>query len=111
MLAYSNQLEVQGALTKEGTDKINIDFAEFDASDLVDTGDSFYVLSAESTNGFSADANDNFAAINLNGAAANFSWIDNALMVNFTTAVPEPATVAGIAGLLALAFAAYRRRK
>ena len=110
MLAYSNQLEVQGALTKEGTDKVNIDFAEFDASDLVDTGDSFYVLSAESRNGFSADANDDFAAINLNGAAANFSWIDNNLMVNFTTAVPEPATVAGIAGLLALAFATYRRR-
>lgn len=111
MLAYSNQLEVQGNLKKDGNGKIEIDFAEFNATDFADTEDYFSILSANSRSNFSADANDDFAAINLNGAAANFSWIDNALMVNFTTAVPEPATVAGIAGLLALAFAAYRRRK
>ena len=110
MTAGINQLEVEGNLKKDGNGKIEIDFAEFNATDFADTEDYFSILSANSTSNFSENANDDFAAINLNGAAANFSWIDNALMVNFTTAVPEPATVAGIAGLLALAFAAYRRR-
>ena len=57
------------------------------------------------------DANADFAATNLNGAEANFSWVDNYLMVDFKSAVPEPASIAGIAGILALAFATYRRRK
>ena len=41
----------------------------------------------------------------------NFAWADNTLTATFTSAVPEPATVAAILGAIALAFAAYRRRK
>lgn len=38
-------------------------------------------------------------------------WKDNAIWVSVTAAVPEPAACAAIFGALALAFAAYRKRK
>ena len=52
-----------------------------------------------------------FNALDKDGSniAGTFAFDNNKL--TFTAAVPEPATVAGITGLLALAFAAYRRRK
>ena len=54
-----------------------------------------------------------FTIKNLNLTEGNYEFImnDNMLQLAVGSAVPEPATVAGIAGLLALAFAAYRRRK
>lgn len=52
-----------------------------------------------------------FNALDKDGSniAGTFAFDNNKL--TFTAAVPEPSTIAGIAGLLALAFAAYRRRK
>ena len=47
------------------------------------------------------------ATLSLLGEADSYYGIS----ATITSAVPEPATVAGIAGLLALAFAAYRRRR
>lgn len=112
MLGGNDQLSISGTLEKAGLDKVLFDFANFDATDFVDTGDSFSLLYAENrNNSFNDDANADFAATNLNGAEANFSWVDNYLMVDFKSAVPEPASIAGIAGILALAFATYRRRK
>lgn len=111
MLGGNDQLSISGTLEKAGLDKVLFDFANFDATDFVDTGDSFSLLYAENRNSFNDDANADFAATNLNGAEANFSWVDNYLMVDFKSAVPEPASIAGIAGILALAFATYRRRK
>lgn len=47
------------------------------------------------------------AALSLLGEEGAYTGI----AATITSAVPEPATVAGIAGMLALAFVAYRRRK
>lgn len=55
------------------------------------------------------DAGDLFALIGANSSNYHFEWGDGALYI--VHAVPEPAVVAAFAGLLALAFAAFRKRK
>ena len=40
-----------------------------------------------------------------------YSWNDGVITIDSGTVVPEPAAVAAVFGVLALAFAAYRRRK
>ena len=98
-----------GALSKEGTEKIGIDFDGFDASLLI--GEPAYTLIfCESLSGFSDDANADFIAQNLLGAMASFAWDGNMLTVSFSQ-VPEPAAMAAIIGALALFVAAQRRRK
>lgn len=98
-----------GALSKEGTEKIDIDFDGFDASQLI--GEPAYTLIfCESLSGFSDDANADFIAQNLLGAMASFAWDGNMLTVSFSQ-VPEPAAMAAIIGALALFVAAQRRRK
>ena len=54
-----------------------------------------------------------FTIKNLNLTEGNYEFMmnDNMLQLAVGSAVPEPSTIAGITGLLALAFAAYRRRK
>lgn len=98
-----------GALSKEGTEKIGIDFDGFDASLLI--GEPAYTLIfCESLSGFSDDANADFIAQNLLGAMASFAWDGNMLTVSFSQ-VPEPAAMAAFIGALALFVAAQRRRK
>lgn len=98
-----------GALSKEGTEKIGIDFDGFDASLLI--GEPAYTLIfCESLSGFSDDANADFIAQNLLGAMASFAWDGNMLTVSFSQ-VPEPAAMAAIIGALALFVAAQRRKK
>ena len=92
-----------GALAKEGTEKIGIDFDGFDATMLIDEP-AYTLIFCESPAGFSSDANDDFIAQNLLGALANFAWDGNMLTVSFSQ-VPEPAAAA------ALGLAALRRRK
>ena len=45
------------------------------------------------------------------GLLASLGWKDGTFTASITSAVPEPATVAAILGVFALAFAAYRRRR
>lgn len=98
-----------GALAKEGTEKIGIDFDGFDAAMLIDEP-AYTLIFCESPAGFSSDANDDFIAQNLLGALANFAWDGNMLTVSFSQ-VPEPAATAALLGALALGLAAWRRRK
>ena len=98
-----------GALAKEGTEKIGIDFDGFDAAMLIDEP-AYTLIFCESPAGFSSDANDDFIAQNLLGALANFAWDGNMLTVSFSQ-VPEPAAAAALLGALALGLAALRRRK
>ena len=98
-----------GALAKEGTEKIGIDFDGFDAAMLIDEP-AYTLIFCESPAGFSSDANDDFIAQNLLGALANFAWDGNMLTVSFSQ-VPEPAAAAALLGALALGLAAWRRRK
>ena len=97
-----------GALAKEGTEKIGIDFDGFDATMLIDEP-AYTLIFCESLVGFSSDANDDFIAQNLLGALANFAWDGNMLTVSFSQ-VPEPATVAALLGAFALGVAMWRRR-
>ena len=98
-----------GALAKEGTEKIGIDFDGFDAAMLIDEP-AYTLIFCESPAGFSSDANDDFIAQNLLGALANFAWDGNMLTVSFSQ-VPEPAAATALLGALALGLAALRRRK
>lgn len=99
-----------GELSREGSDKIGIDFNGFDASMLI--GEPAYTLIlADSLAGFDeSDANSDFIAKNLLGALADFAWEGNMLTISFTQ-VPEPSAIAAIFGLFAFLFAARRRRK
>ena len=81
----------------------------FDAEDLA--SNQLTILEFEESE-ISAEADTVFTALDSNGneLGGKFEVVDNKL-VYFTAAVPEPATIAGILGALALAFALYRRRK
>ena len=72
------------------------------------TADTDYLIVNAEGGSFGFDASDFSAEID--GYLANFTVDGGQVFVSFT-AVPEPATIAGIFGVLALAFAAYRRRK
>ena len=106
-----DKITVDGTFAKTGEGKIGVDFSGFDASIFVEDGNLvFDLITANALKGFSADANDDFAAKNLLGAVADFAWAGNTLTVSFSQ-VPEPAAVAAIFGALALGLAAWRRRK
>lgn len=102
------KIELSGELFKIGEGPIEIDFDGLDGSEYI--GKSFELIS--SSNGLGAldsDANVDFIATNLTGALADFAWNDNILSVTFTN-VPEPASIAALFGLAALAFAVRRRK-
>ena len=66
-------------------------------------GDSTSIVLSEIENGSSfvvLDAKENLYTVGLNGSA-----------LSIVSEIPEPSTYAAILGALALAFAAYRRRK
>lgn len=106
---------INGEFAKTGAGKITVDFNNADTYDLIDNGEWYDLIVADMTGGlFSDDANDDFIAANLANGYADFQWINfdggKTLQVSFSS-VPEPAAVAAILGALALAAAAYRKRR
>ena len=91
------------SFTKGSADTFKFIFTEGD--DKIVEDNAYTILSTLNTDFVSED----FTA-EIDGYNAVFNMEDGILSVTFT-AVPEPATIAGIFGVLALAFAAYRRRK
>ena len=80
-----------------------------------DTIDPFTIITFEGTNltseqiaNLNVDAGEGLSAIL---SAIETDGVITGIQATITLAVPEPATVAGIFGALALAFAIYRRRK
>ena len=95
--ALKEQLESEGSFT--------YDIITFDSTNLT----------AETLSNITVKVVDQSGNV-INGVDAALSFIGEegaytGIAATITSAVPEPATVAGIAGMLALAFVAYRRRK
>lgn len=102
------KIELSGELLKRGDGPIEIDFDGLDGSEYI--GKSYELISSPSGIGtLDSDANVDFIATDLTGALAEFAWNDNILSVTFTN-VPEPASIAALFGLAALAFAVRRRK-
>ena len=107
-LDNGHKIELSGELFKMGEGPIEIDFDGLDGSEYI--GKSFELISSPSGSTIlNGDANEDFIATDLTGAFADFSWNDNTLSVTFTN-VPEPASIAALFGLAALAFAVRRRK-
>lgn len=102
------KIELSGELLKMDGGPIEIDFDGLDGSVYI--GKRYELISSPSGIGtLDSDANVDFIATDLTGALADFSWNDNILSVTFTN-VPEPASIAALFGLAALAFAVRRRK-
>ena len=87
---------------------------EIDFTGLVIEADKAYeiITAAILDSSFKSDASDIIGSgYDSSKYLLKFAWADTTLTATFTSAVPEPATVAAILGAIALAFAAYRRRK
>ena len=108
LLSVDSSAQVELA---EGTkfEKLFVNFGSetFELGGVVDIseifGDSTSVVMSEIENGSSfvvLDAKENLYTVGLNGST-----------LSITSEIPEPSTYAAILGALALAFAAYRRRK
>lgn len=108
-IANGYSITTDGAFTKATEEQVFIDFDGLDASAYEGTYSLITAASFIDATGNALTAAD-FAAKNLLNGSANFVIDGNTLKVSFA-AVPEPATVAAILGVAALAFAAYRRRK
>ena len=107
-LDNGHKIELSGELLKIGEGPIEIDFDGLDGSKYI--GKSFDLISSfGGLTTLNGDANVDFIATDLTGAFADFSWNDNTLSVTFTN-VPEPASIAALFGLAALAFAVRRRK-
>lgn len=107
-LDNGHKIELSGELFKMGEGSIEIDFDGLDGSEYI--GKSFELISSSSgITILNGDANEDFIATDLTGALADFAWKDNILSVTFTN-VPEPASIAALFGLAALAFAVRRRK-
>ncbi len=108
-IANGYSITTDGAFTKATDEQVYIDFDGLDASAYDGTYSLITAGSFIDATGNALTAAD-FAAKNLLNGSANFVIDGNTLKVSFA-AVPEPATIAAILGAVALAFAAYRRRK
>ena len=116
----NDSIAINDALTVANASDITITLQEIDGSDiktwLQDEGmDSitFDIITFGSTN-LTEESIANINVVSSNGMDTVLSAIktDGVITgIQATIAVPEPATVAGIFGLFALAFVAYRRRK
>ena len=98
-------------IVEEGA-ALNFDFSALEG----DYEDTFVLIQAAAFEGLTSENVDNIVdVIGLEGKSWDFDIIDveNAqqLTITISPAVPEPATVASILGILALGFVAYRRRK
>ena len=96
--------------TKTDGLKIGLDFS------AITEADEYYILAigdTENSTGFDfANAENDFEIKGLSESLkGSLAWNGGALVATITAAVPEPATVAAILGVIALGFAAYRRRK
>ena len=100
---FADTIDVE-TFTSSGT--INVVFTEALEKE-------FYTLIT--CNGLSVDPATTFVAVDKNGneIAGNFDVVfaDNKYSLNFTAAVPEASEIAMLFGIIALGFAAYRRRK
>ena len=108
-IANGYSITTDGAFTKATEKQVYLDFDGLDASAYDGTYSLITAASFIDATGNALTAAD-FAAKNLLNGSANFVIDGNTLKVSFA-AVPEPATIAAILGAVALAFAAYRRRK
>ena len=106
-----NSIAVEGKFSKDTLEKIVIDFSGLDAETLIGEP-AMTLITAGSFEGMSTsvDADEYFVAENLINAFADFAWDGNSLTVVFTQ-VPEPAALAAIIGVLALAACAIRKRR
>ena len=91
------QLESEGSFT--------YDIITFDSTNL--TAETLSNITVKVVDQYGNAINGVEAILGLLGEEGAYTGISATIQ----TAVPEPATVAGIAGMLALAFVAYRRRK
>ncbi len=96
--------------TKTDGVKIGLDFS------AITEADEYFILAigdTENSDGFDfANAENDFEIKGLSESLkGSLAWNGGALVATITAAVPEPATVAAILGVIALGFAAYRRRK
>ena len=95
-------------VAKNSANQIVLDFAE-----LTQVGD-YNIISVsdvDGSTGFEWSRNDVVVKNLKEGLLASLGWKDGTFTASITSAVPEPATVAAILGVFALAFAAYRRRR
>lgn len=115
-VTYNTGFAEGGKLSKtEGAGKVTFDFGN-SLSWLIDSeGIGIKIISWDASKKTDLTADD-FAANKFTGSdnklyEAAFTTADDGLYVKYVAAVPEASTMAGIFGILALAFAAYRRKK
>ena len=94
-----------GETIKAAERKITLDFSALDAESLANGDYGILEISAAST-GFTGVLAEDFDIVGL--AGGTLSWNGSNLTLSV---VPEPAEVAALLGVVALAFAAYRRRR
>ena len=105
----ADKINISGTAKKNASGDLEIDF-----TGLVIEADKAYeiITAAILDSSFKSDASDIIGSgYDSSKYLLKFAWADTTLTATFTSAVPEPATVAAILGAIALAFAAYRRRK
>ena len=105
----ADKINISGTAKKNASGNLEIDF-----TGLVIEADKAYeiITAAILDSSFKSDASDIIGSgYDSDKFLLNFAWAGSTLTATFTSAVPEPATVAAILGAIALAFAAYRRRK
>ena len=105
----ADKINISGTAMKNASGNLEIDF-----NGLVIEADKVYeiISAALVDSSFKSDASDIIGSgYDSDKFLLNFAWAGTTLTAKFTAAVPEPATVAAILGAIALAFAAYRRRK
>ena len=105
----ADKINVSGTAKKNASGDLEIDF-----TGLVIEADKAYeiITAAILDSSFKSDASDIIGSgYDSSKYLLKFAWADTTLTATFTSAVPEPATVAAILGAIALAFAVYRRRK
>ena len=85
---------------------------DFDIKSLLENDNELIYVIVESSSGtFSQEDADRITLGGLDdGIDCKIDVVDNSLVATFTSSVPEPATVAGILGVIALAFAIRRRK-
>ena len=105
----ADKINISGTAKKNASGDLEIDF-----TGLVIEADKAYeiITAAILDSSFKSDASDIIGSgYDSSKYLLKFAWADTTLTATFTSAVPEPATVAAILGAIALAFATYRRRK
>ena len=110
-LSY-DKIVFNGRFDKTGSDRdmgFEFSFDEYTMRDLISAGDGEFILSDVIT----YETGSSMAGTSFEGNTGGIQWEavfgDTSLSVTFT--VPEPATAAAVLGAIALALAAFRRKK